>query len=174
MKWWLWIYSQAFERADTLGISGVTHSLTQGVVKNIIPAITSTNAIISSACALEALKIAIGCSKSLSTYLNYNGKKVLIQEYMKCQKMKIFWSVALECWMELDSCATLQKFIDLVRKHPRFKFSRPSVMYRGNNFLYSSTSCPRANDKIQSTTSSLWAYGKSSKRLYTFKWYCNY
>lgn len=42
-----WLFSSASDRAASFSIQGVTLKLTQGVVKNIIPAVASTNAIVS-------------------------------------------------------------------------------------------------------------------------------
>ena len=43
----------------------------QGVVKNIIPAIPSTNAVVAAACALETLKMATMCSVGMNNYTMY-------------------------------------------------------------------------------------------------------
>ena len=51
------------------GAQGVTWQLTGGVVKNIIPAIASTNAIVAATCALEALKLVTMCSTGINNYM---------------------------------------------------------------------------------------------------------
>jgi len=67
-----WIYEKAQERANEYNILGVTYRLTQGVIKHIIPAVASTNAVISAACAMEVFKMATMCATGLNNYMVFN------------------------------------------------------------------------------------------------------
>ncbi|KAF8394436.1 hypothetical protein HHK36_020644 [Tetracentron sinense] len=128
-----WVYAEAVKRAELFGILGVTYSLTQGVVKNIIPAIASTNAIISAACALETLKIATGCSKTLSNYLTYNGLEGLHTKVTEFVRDKDCLVCSPGYLLELDTSVTLQEFIALLEGHPKLLLLKASVQHRGKN-----------------------------------------
>ena len=72
----VWIAERAAERGHKHGITGITFAFTQGVVKNIIPAIASTNAIIAATCCNEVLKMATGCNPTMDNYFMYNGNSI--------------------------------------------------------------------------------------------------
>eukprot|EP00249_Psilotum_nudum_P002700 c15822_g1_i1 orf=405-1733(-) len=130
-----WVYEQALKRAEIFSISGVTYSLTQGVVKNIIPAIASTNAIVAAACALEALKVATMCCKNMDNYMMYVGTQGIYTHTVSYEKDPNCLVCSAGALMEVDSSVSLQKFLDLLLEDPRFKdkLSKPSISHQGNN-----------------------------------------
>ncbi|MED6287440.1 NEDD8-activating protein uba3 [Characodon lateralis] len=67
-----WVFQRSLERAAEFNITGVTYRLTQGVVKRIIPAVASTNAVIAAACTTEVFKLATSAYVPLSNYMVFN------------------------------------------------------------------------------------------------------
>lgn len=130
-----WVYDQALKRADAYSISGVTYSLTQGVVKNIIPAIASTNAIVAAACALETLKIATMCSTGMDNYMMYVGTAGIYTHTVAYEKDRDCLVCGAGVLVEVEETVTLQGFIAALLADARFggKLERPSVSWQGGN-----------------------------------------
>ena len=114
----LWLFEAASKRAAEFGIAGVTLKKTQGVVKNIIPAIASTNAIVAAAECCEALKYATAIALSLDNYMMYNGVTGLYThtfDYARNEKCPVCGSPTLVA--TLSSVATVADFIDYLKSH---------------------------------------------------------
>lgn len=123
-----WIYERAKERAEQFNITGVTFKLTQGVVKRIIPAIASTNAIISAVCVNEAFKIATQAGKYLKNYMSYSGAAGVYTntfEYAVNPECPVCCNVPVT--IDVDPEHSLEDFMEALKKNPRFQLSAPSL-----------------------------------------------
>ena len=108
-----WLFQKALARAKEFNIPGVTYSLTQGVVKNIIPAIASTNAIIAASCCNEAFKIATSTNPYLNNYMMYSGDDGVYTytfEHQRKPDCPVCGNLAKE--LEVDGNSTLREFIE--------------------------------------------------------------
>lgn len=130
-----WLYKKALARAREFNITGVTYSLTQGVVKNIIPAIASTNAIIAASCCNEAFKIATNANPSLGAeenYMMYSGNDSIYTYTFKHEKKEdcpVCGNIAKD--LDVDPNLTLQEFIDSLAARPEAQLKKPSVRADG-------------------------------------------
>lgn len=123
-----WIYEQALERAETFHIQGVTYQLTMGVVKRIIPAIASTNALISAALVQEAIKVTTYCGPILSNYMMYMGQTGCYAHtfvYEKKDDCMVCGGGELLLTRPADS--TLQELLGALGANPTLQLMRPSI-----------------------------------------------
>ncbi|KAJ9615688.1 NEDD8 activating enzyme [Cladophialophora chaetospira] len=126
-----WLYTTALKRAQEFNIPGVTYSMTQGVVKNIIPAIASTNAIIAASCCNEALKIATSCAPFLENYMMYTGdsNEGGLYTYTFAAEKKDDCPVCgnLAQTITIDPEWTLEEFLASLAERAEAQLKKPSI-----------------------------------------------
>ena len=135
-----WLYTKALTRAQEFNISGVTYSMTQGVVKNIIPAIASTNAIIAAECCSEALKIATGCAPYLDNYMMYTGdsNESGLYTYTFAAEKKDDCPVCgtLAQDLRIDPNTTLEDFLTSLGEKAEAQLKKPSIRTAEKTLYY--------------------------------------
>ncbi|KAI9598781.1 NEDD8 activating enzyme [Syncephalis fuscata] len=123
-----WVFNTASDRARQFNITGVTIPLTQGVVKNIIPAIASTNAIIAAACCNEVFKLATSSASLLDNYMMYTGTDGVYTHTFEHEKK----STCLVCGqarikLDVHPLWTLEEWIDHLIENPNIRVKKPSL-----------------------------------------------
>ncbi|KAJ2344135.1 NEDD8 activating enzyme, partial [Coemansia sp. RSA 2618] len=132
-----WVVEQASARAAGFNITGITYSLAQGVVKNIIPAIASTNAIVAAACVNEAVKLTTACNKYLDNSMMYTGDDgVYFLAYPLFQSETCIVCGQKEGTIGAASSSTLEELIDALKGHNLFQLKAPSLTYGDANLYY--------------------------------------
>ncbi|KAL1717492.1 hypothetical protein EV715DRAFT_203083 [Schizophyllum commune] len=123
-----WLYSVAAARAKEFKIEGVTWSLTQGVVKNIIPAIASTNAIIAAACCNEAFKIATSSAAYLNNYfmlIGTDGVYSYTFEHTRRPECPVCGGESLD--ISVNREMTVEKLIEMLVERQDVQIKKPSL-----------------------------------------------
>ncbi|KAK4536062.1 hypothetical protein CDCA_CDCA07G2087 [Cyanidium caldarium] len=125
-----WVYERAVERAEAFGIGGVTYALTLGVLRGVVPAVASTNAMIGSACALEVLKLATHLARPLNDWMAYNGAHG-VYVYPFANERRPDCAVCgrpAPLRLRLPRSATLNDLLEVVAAHAELRARRPSIV----------------------------------------------
>ncbi|XP_015783438.1 NEDD8-activating enzyme E1 catalytic subunit [Tetranychus urticae] len=131
-----WIYEKSAERASQFNINGVTYRLTQGVVKRIIPAVASTNAIIAAVCSTEVFKITTSCCTAMNNYMVFNDVDSIYTYTYEAERNPNCLAcsrVPQELNLSLES--QLQEIIDLLVNDEKYAMKSPGLttMINGKN-----------------------------------------
>ena len=126
-----WVFHRACERAAQFSISGVTYSLTMQVVKNIIPAIASTNALISAICVHEAVKAITFCSMSLNNFYMYMGDSGVYARTFEYERNPACIVCGVPAHIDIDKTATLEQLIFKIVHETALKVKTPSLSVQG-------------------------------------------
>lgn len=123
-----WVYEKAQERANSFSITGLSYRLVQGVLKHIIPAVASTNAIVAASCVTEVFKIATSCYQYYNNSLLFNDIDGIYTYIFEAEKME----TCLNCsniprtvHFESADSVTLKQLIEFLCEDPAFQMKSP-------------------------------------------------
>jgi len=125
-----WIYQQSLLRAEKFGISGVTYFKTLGVVKNIIPAVASTNAVIAATCVNEVIKLLTYCSQTVNNYFLYIGNEGCYTptfNYECNPECLVCGDQSITRMITIPHDITLEEFMDRLRTEPTLQLKKPAI-----------------------------------------------
>jgi ubiquitin-activating enzyme E1 C len=110
--------------------------LTMGVIKNIIPAVASTNAIVSATCVGEAVKLLSFMSQNLNTYMMYMGSQgVYSHTFVYERKEDCCVCTSATRKITLTKTDTLNQLIQLLCEGD-LRLKEPSMTSGSGNTLY--------------------------------------
>jgi len=125
---WLWETAQAHAKRFDLNVKEVTFKLTKTVLKNTMPAIASTNALVAAIAVHESFKLCTGSAPPLSNYVRWNGKRGIFtsnQKFLKNEKCTVCGKASYT--FPVDPTVTLEKFFEILKEDLRFQFQAPTA-----------------------------------------------
>uniref|UniRef100_A0A1B6KC19 NEDD8-activating enzyme E1 catalytic subunit n=1 Tax=Graphocephala atropunctata TaxID=36148 RepID=A0A1B6KC19_9HEMI len=124
-----WIYEKSVTRANQFNITGVTYRLVQGVVKNIIPAVSSTNAVIAAACASEVFKISTSCCMPINNYMVFNDLDGIYTYTYEAEKKEdcLACSQTPKCLEIFGGEMKLRELIDRLCEDAKYQMRSPGI-----------------------------------------------
>lgn len=139
-----WLFEQAKERADKFGIKGVTYRLTQGVAKNIIPAVASSNAVVAAACANEAVKMITSIANNMDNYMMYNGKYGVYTFTYRNEKRPDcpVCGAPAPVKITVKGTSTLAEFLEEIANHPELRSRNPFLRTATGKTIFASAPAP--------------------------------
>ena len=131
-----YICANAINRANEYNIPPPDYMLTMGVVKSIIPAIASTNALIAACCVNEAFKIVTFASQTLDTWHQFMGASGI-------NSLKISYEKNEACpvcsgrpaMLKVDLNTTTLRDVRKVLSEPPFSFGDCSIRGAGKTLF---------------------------------------
>uniref|UniRef100_A0A5K3FL41 NEDD8-activating enzyme E1 catalytic subunit n=1 Tax=Mesocestoides corti TaxID=53468 RepID=A0A5K3FL41_MESCO len=123
-----WIFNRCVERANEYGIRGITMRLVKGVIKRIIPAVASTNAVVASSLVTEAFKLVTLCYDYLENYMNFSDIDGIYTYIFPIERK----ADCLVCNnvpknLSFPSTATLRELVDHLKNDPVLQMQSPSI-----------------------------------------------